>query len=104
MPWTGMLKLSGKFVTRRPDLFFNRKIGTQRTGRGLKVPLAAFKAMKDRFGCTVNDAVLAVASEGLPLWFKGRRESLPARVGVFCSGSVRSDHTRGRLLHQISAL
>ena len=82
MPWTGMLKLSGKMVTPRPDLFFNRKIGTQRTGRGLKVPISAFKALKERFGCTVNDAVLAVVSEGLFRWFKGRGESVPAKVRV----------------------
>ena len=25
MPWTGMLKLSGKIVTPRPDLFFNAR-------------------------------------------------------------------------------
>jgi hypothetical protein len=93
MPWTGMLKLSGKMVTPRPDLFFNRKIGTQRTGRGLKVPIPAFKALKDRFGCTVNDAVLAVVSEGLYRWFKGRGERVPDKVRVFCPAR-RS--TRGR--------
>jgi WS/DGAT/MGAT family acyltransferase len=42
VPWRSVFKLSGKMLTRRPDLFFNRKIGTQRTGRGLKVPLAVF--------------------------------------------------------------
>ena len=104
LPWTHMLKLSGRMVTRRPDLFFNRKIGTQRTGRGLKVPLAAFKALKDRFGCTVNDAVLAVVSEGLYRWFKGRGESVPAKVRVFCPVSVRSDDGRGRLGNQISGM
>ena len=104
MPWSGMLKLSGKFVTPRPDLFFNRKIGTQRTGRGLKVPVAAFKALKDRFGCTVNDAVLAVVSEGLHRWFKGRGESVPAKVRVFCPVSVRAEDGRGRLGNQISGM
>jgi diacylglycerol O-acyltransferase len=91
-------------VTPRPNLFFNRKIGPQRTGRGLKVPLSAFKALKDRFGCTVNDAVLAVVSEGLYRWFKLRGETVPERVRVFCPVSVRGDEGRGRLGNQISGM
>src|SRR5437899_8274941 len=37
LPWTGIWKLGGTMVTRRPDVFFNRKLSPQRTGRGLKV-------------------------------------------------------------------
>jgi len=104
LPWKSLFTLSGKMVTPRPDLFFNRKIGPQRTGRGLKVPLAAFKALKDRFGCTVNDAVLAVVSEGLHRWFKARGESVPEKVRVFCPVSVRGDGSRGRIGNQISGM
>jgi diacylglycerol O-acyltransferase len=104
LPWRSLFKLSGKMVSPRPDLFFNRKIGPQRTGRGLKVPLSAFKALKDRFGCTVNDAVLAVVSEGLHRWFKDRGESVPERVRVFCPVSVRGDEGRGRIGNQISGM
>ncbi len=104
LPWTGMLKMGGMMVKPRTDLFFNRAIGPQRTGRGLKVPLAAFKALKDRFGCTVNDAVLAVVSEGLHRWFKARGENVPAKVRVFCPVSVRGDDSRGRLGNQISGM
>ena len=104
LPWRSLFKLSGKMVSPRPDLFFNRKIGPQRTGRGLKVPLSAFKALKDRFGCTVNDAVLAVVSEGLHRWFKVRGESVPETVRVFCLVSVRGDDGRGRIGNQISGM
>ena len=104
LPWTGLLKLSGKMATRRPDLFFNRKIGPQRTGRGLNVPLAAFKSLKERYGCTVNDAVLAVVSEGLHRWFRARGERVPDRVRVFCPVSVRPEDGRGRLGNQISGM
>jgi diacylglycerol O-acyltransferase len=104
LPWRSLFKLSGKMVTPRPNLFFNRKIGPQRTGRGLKVPLSAFKALKDRFGCTVNDAVLAVVSEGLYRWFKLRGERVPDRVRVFCPVSVRGDEGRSRLGNQISGM
>jgi diacylglycerol O-acyltransferase len=104
MPWAGLLNVFHKMFTPRPDLFFNRKIGPQRTGRGLKVPLSAFKAMKDRFGCTVNDAVLATVSEGLHLWFKSRGEAVPETVRVFCPVSVRGDDSRGRAGNQISGM
>jgi WS/DGAT/MGAT family acyltransferase len=103
LPWTGLLKLGGKMVTPRSDLFFNRKIGTQRTGRGLKVPLSAFKALKERYGCTVNDAVLAVVSEALHRWFKARGERVPEKVRVFCPVSVRGDG-RGGVGNQISGM
>ena len=104
VPWKSLFKLSGKMVSRRPDLFFNRKIGSQRTGRGLKVPLSAFKALKERFGCTVNDAVLAVVSEGLHRWFKALGEEVPDKVRVFCPVSVRGDGDRGRIGNQISGM
>jgi WS/DGAT/MGAT family acyltransferase len=104
LPWTGVLNVVRKTVTPRPDLFFNRTIGPQRTGRGLKVPLSAFKALKDRFGCTVNDAVLAVVSEGLHRWFSSRGETVPETVRVFCPVSVRGDDSRGRLGNQISGM
>ena len=103
VPWRSLFTLSGKMVRPRPDLFFNRRIGTQRSGRGLKVPLAAFKALKERFGCTVNDAVLAVVSEGLYKWFKARGERVPEKVRVFCPVSVRGDGP-GRLGNQISGM
>ncbi len=104
VPWRSVFKLSGKMVSPRPDLFFNRTIGPQRTGRGLKVPLAAFKALKDRFGCTVNDAVLAVVSEGLHRWFKARGETVPDKVRVFCPVSVRGDGSQRRGGNQISGM
>jgi WS/DGAT/MGAT family acyltransferase len=70
----------------------------------LKVPLSTFKALKERFGCTVNDAVLAVVSEGLHRWFKSRGEAVPEKVRVFCPVSVRGDDSRGRIGNQISGM
>jgi diacylglycerol O-acyltransferase len=104
VPWRGLIAFTRKTVSPRPNLFFNRKIGLQRTGRGLKVPLASFKALKDRFGCTVNDAVLAVVAEGLHRWFRSRGENVPEKVRVFCPVSVRTDEGRGRVGNQISGM
>src|SRR5260370_42128939 len=83
LPWTGVINVVSKTVTPRPDLFFNRKIGPERTGRGLKVPLSAFKALKDRFGSTVSDAVLTVVSEALHRWIRSRCEVVPEPVPAF---------------------
>src|SRR5260370_8000157 len=65
LPWTGLMKVGRNIFTPRPDLFFNRKIGPQRTGRGLNVPLPAFKALKDRSGRTGNDPIPAFATPAL---------------------------------------
>ena len=104
VPLGGMLKLGENFVKPRPDVFFNRKLSPQRTGRGLSVPLAAFKGLKERYGCTVNDALLAVVAEALHRWFAQRGEQVPSRVRVFCPVSVRAESGHGRLGNQISGM
>src|SRR5258708_977660 len=72
LPVGGFASLARAQLKSRPDLFFNRKLGLQRSGRGLKVPLADIKALKDQYGCTVNDAVLGLIGEGLHRWFVDR--------------------------------
>src|SRR5438067_3480098 len=69
-PWIGWWQIGRSMALPDQELFWNRSIGPKRTGRGLKLPLTAFKSLKNRFGCTVNDAVLAVIAEGLHQWFK----------------------------------
>ena len=64
----------------KPDLFFNRKLGLQRTGRGVKVPLAQFKALKEAAGGTVNDAVLGVVAEAMHGWLVERGDKVPTSV------------------------
>jgi diacylglycerol O-acyltransferase len=86
------------------ELFWNRSIGPKRTGRGLKVPLETFKALKNRYACTVNDAVLAVIAEGLHQWFTSRGGKAPETIRVFCPVSVRDPSDRGRLGNRISGM
>src|SRR5207302_4743169 len=71
-PWIGWWNLGRSMAMPDQELFWNRSIGPKRTGRGLKVPLTTFKALKNRYRCTVNDAVLAVIAEGLHEWFTAR--------------------------------
>ena len=88
--WRGFLQLGRSALTPRPRLFFNRRLGPRRSGRGLRVSLADLKALKQRFECTINDAVLAVVAEGLHRWLTGRGERVPERIRVFVPVSMRT--------------
>jgi len=102
--WRGFLQLGRSVITPRPRLFFNRNFGPRRTGRGLKVPLADFKALKQRYGATINDAVLAVIAEGLHRWLTARGERVPERIRVFVPVSLRVPGVKAETGNQISGL
>jgi diacylglycerol O-acyltransferase len=104
LPYGGFASLAKSQLRSRPDLFFNRKLGLQRSGRGIKVPLADVKAIKDRFGCTVNDAVLGLIAEGLHRWFVARGTGVPDSVRVFCPVSVRAGGEHGQLGNKVSGM
>jgi diacylglycerol O-acyltransferase len=104
LPVGGFASLARSQMRSRPDLFFNRKLGLQRSGRGLKVPLADVKAIKDRFGCTVNDAVLGLIAEGLHRWFEGRGPGVPDHVRVFCPVSIRAEAEHGSMGNKVSGM
>ncbi|HXM58359.1 MAG TPA: wax ester/triacylglycerol synthase family O-acyltransferase [Candidatus Dormibacteraeota bacterium] len=102
--WRGFLQLGRSTLTPRPRLFFNRRLGPRRTGRGLKVPLADFRALKQRFGCTINDAVLAVVADGLHRWLTARGERVPEQVRVFVPVSLRVPGVRDEAGNRISGM
>ena len=103
-PWRGWYGLGRSMVAQDRELFWNRAIGPQRTGRGLKLPLAGFKALKERYKCTVNDAILAVIAESLHHWLKARGDRPPEKIRVFCPVSVREAGDRGQLGNRISGM
>jgi len=103
-PWRQILAFSASSFRPRPRLFFNRNIGLQRTGRGVKMPLSDIRAVKTRFGCTVNDAVLGVIAEGLHRWLIERGEQCPDAVRVFCPVSVRDESEHNKLGNRISGM
>ena len=102
--WRGFLQLGRSTLTPRPRLFFNRRLGPRRTGRGLKVPLDEFRALKRRFGCTINDAVLAVVAEGLHRWLTARGERVPERIRVFVPVSLRVPGVKEEAGNRISGM
>ena len=102
--WRGFLQLGRSALTPRPRLFFNRRLGPRRTGRGLKVALDDFRALKSRLGCTINDAVLAVVAEGLNRWLTARGERVPDRIRVFVPVSMRVPGVKDEAGNRISEL
>lgn len=102
--WRGFLQIGRSVLTPRPRLFFNRPLGAQRTGRGVKVPLADFKALRRRLGCTVNDAVLAVVAEALNRWLVARGERVPERIRVFVPVSLHTPGSRADAGNRISGM
>ena len=103
-PWIGWWQIGRSMALPDQELFWNRSIGPKRTGRGLKLPLAAFKELKNRYGCTVNDAVLAVIAEGLHQWFDARGDRVPETIRVFCPVSVRDPGQRGATGNRVAGM
>jgi len=79
-----------------PDTPLNVKVGAHRRLAVVEASLADFKAIKDAFGGTVNDVVLAVVAGALRRWLHARgmrTEGVELRAGV--PMSVRADDERG---------
>jgi diacylglycerol O-acyltransferase / wax synthase len=102
--WRGFLQLGRSTLVPRPHLFFNRRLGPNRTGRGLEVPLDELKALKRRYGCTVNDGVLAVVADGLHRWLTARGDRVPERIRVFVPVSLRVAGAGAELGNRISGM
>ena len=79
-----------------PDTPLNVKVGPHRRLAVVEAELADLKTIKDAFGGTVNDVVLAVVAGGLRRWLHARglrTEGLELRACV--PVSVRTDDERG---------
>jgi diacylglycerol O-acyltransferase len=88
-----------------PETPLNVEIGPHRRYVVVRGRLADFKAVKDAFGGTVNDVVLAVVSGALREWLHGRgvrTEGLELRALV--PVSIRGEHERGALGNRIAAM
>jgi diacylglycerol O-acyltransferase / wax synthase len=80
-------------------------IGPHRRYVVVRSPLRDFKAVKDAFGGTVNDVVLAVVSGALRDWLRARgvrTEGLELRALV--PVSIRGAHEHGALGNRIAAM
>ncbi|MEN3284428.1 MAG: diacylglycerol O-acyltransferase / wax synthase, partial [Solirubrobacteraceae bacterium] len=88
-----------------PETPLNVEIGPHRRFCVVRNELADFKAVKDAFGGTVNDVVLAVVSGALRHWLQSRgvrTEGLELRALV--PVSIRAQDERGMTGNRIAAM
>jgi WS/DGAT/MGAT family acyltransferase len=94
----GVGEVAWAALNRPPDTPLNVRVGPHRRFAICPADLAQFKLVKDAFGGTVNDVVLAVVAGALRSWMHSRglrTEGMQLRVCV--PVSVRTDDERGAL-------
>jgi WS/DGAT/MGAT family acyltransferase len=101
----GIGEVVGAFADPAPSVPLNQPIGPHRRFAWARAELSTFKRIKDTFGGTVNDVVLAVVTGALREWLHGRSirtEGLELRALV--PVSIRTEDERGNLGNRIAAM
>jgi WS/DGAT/MGAT family acyltransferase len=95
--------LVGQIVA--PRLFLNAPVGAGRRIETVRVPLEEVRRVREAFGCTVNDVVLAVVGSAVARVLDAHDELHPELVlKAFCPVSVRDDDQRMQLGNRISTM
>lgn len=87
-----------------PRTHFNGAITSQRNVAFAHVGLDALKSVKNAFGCTVNDVILATCAGALRRYLDGRGELPDLPLVAVCPVSVRADSERGQQNNKLSAI
>jgi WS/DGAT/MGAT family acyltransferase len=101
----GLSEIVTAFADPAPDVPLNEPIGPHRRYVWARSELATFKRIKDTFGGTVNDVVLAVVTGALRSWLEARSirtEGLELRALV--PVSIRAEDERGNLGNRIALM
>ena len=101
----GLSEIASAFADPAPDVPLNEPIGPHRRYVWASSELATFKRIKDTFGGTVNDVVLAVVTGSLRNWLHGRgvrTEGLELRALV--PVSIRGEDERGNLGNRLALM
>ena len=101
----GLSEIVSAFADPAPDVPLNQPIGPHRRYVWARSDLSTFKQIKDTFGGTVNDVVLAVVTGALREWLHQRAirtEGLELRALV--PVSIRSEDERGNLGNRIALM
>ena len=101
----GVGEIVSAFADPAPDVPLNEEIGPHRRYVWARSELATFKRIKDTFGGTVNDVVLAAITGALREWLHGRgirTEGLELRALV--PVSIRGQDERGDLGNRIALM
>jgi diacylglycerol O-acyltransferase / wax synthase len=99
----GVGEIGWNLMNPAPKVPLNADIGPHRRYRWVHRSLADFKLVKDAFGGTVNDVVLAVAAGSLRRWLRGRgirTQGLELRALV--PVSLRTEEERGMLGNRLA--
>ena len=103
-PWTGGAQLALTPFRPGPRLGFNQRIGPHRRVQHVDLRLEDVKLVKDTFGGTVNDVLLAITTDALRRFLEGRGEPVPEHIRAFCPVSIRSESQRGRFGNLVSGM
>lgn len=101
----GLGEVGWEFANPAPRVPLNVEIGSHRRFDWVRSDLAQLKRIKDAFGGTVNDVVLAVVSGGVREWLHSRgirTEGLELRAQV--PVSIRAEDEHGQLGNRITAI
>jgi WS/DGAT/MGAT family acyltransferase len=99
----GVGEIVWELMNPAPKVPLNTPIGPHRRYRWVHASLADFKVVKDAFGGTVNDVVLAVAAGAARRWLRGRgirTQGLELRALV--PVSLRTEEERGMLGNRLA--
>jgi WS/DGAT/MGAT family acyltransferase len=99
----GVGEIGWNLMNPAPKVPLNTEIGPHRRYRWVHSSLSDFKLVKDAFGGTVNDVVLAVAAGALRRWLRGRgihTQGLELRALV--PVSLRTEEDRGMLGNRLA--
>jgi diacylglycerol O-acyltransferase / wax synthase len=100
-----LAEVAWHFTNPAPEIPLNTEIGSHRRFAWSRCELDQFKQIKNVFGGTVNDVVLAVVSGALRSWLRSRgikTEGLELRALV--PVSIRAEGERGQLGNRIVAM
>ena len=87
-----------------PSTPFNKKITPHRRVAFRSVPLEDVKTVKNAFGASVNDVVMAMSAGALRRWLRDH-DALPASpLNAMIPVSVRDENSKGKLGNRVSAM
>jgi WS/DGAT/MGAT family acyltransferase len=99
----GVGEIAWELLNPAPDVPLNKAIGPHRRYVWVHSHLDDFKVVKDAFGGTVNDVVLAVTAGALRSWLHGRGVRTPGlALRALVPVSMRTEDDRGMLGNRLA--
>ncbi|MCB0869755.1 MAG: wax ester/triacylglycerol synthase family O-acyltransferase [Solirubrobacterales bacterium] len=101
----GLAEVARALADSAPEVPLNVPIGPHRRITWTSASLDEFKRIKDAFGTTVNDVVLAIAAGSIRKWLVKRGvETHGLELRAMVPVSVRSDDERGQLGNKLATM